>query len=231
MENEKEIQGQEINESPETQEETVVEAKTENQTFQEEPSKAEIGEEIISEPVIAEGEVSEPVIEDAVISKPLQAESETSDSSSIVSPDLSKQSAYADIPVQTLSEEGDEIKTKWNWGAFALTMWFGIANRAYLGLLILLGLVPWIGWIFAIVWMIVFGFHGEKWALENRDNHFRDEEEFRKVMDGWNRAGFIAFIIGIVVVAIVILVSIFLLVAVFNGYNNFDNGYYDFGNY
>ena len=57
MENEKEIQGQEINESPETQEETVVEAKTENQTSQEEPSKAEIGEEIISEPVIAEGEV------------------------------------------------------------------------------------------------------------------------------------------------------------------------------
>ena len=37
MENEKEIQGQEINESPETQEETVVEAKTENQTSQEEP--------------------------------------------------------------------------------------------------------------------------------------------------------------------------------------------------
>ena len=47
MENEKEIQGQEINESPETQEETVVEAKTENQTSQEEPSNAEIGEEII----------------------------------------------------------------------------------------------------------------------------------------------------------------------------------------
>lgn len=110
MENEKEIQGQEINESPERQEETVVEAKTENQTSQEEPSKAEIGEEIISEPVIAEGEVSEPVIEEAVISKPLQAESETSDFSSIVSPDLSKQSAYADIPVQTLSEEGMKLR-------------------------------------------------------------------------------------------------------------------------
>lgn len=77
-------------------------------------------------------------------------------------------------------------------------MWFGIANRAYLGLLILLTLVPWVGWIFGIVWMIVFGFHGEKWALENRDNKYRDEEEFRKVMDGWNRAGFVAFIIGIV---------------------------------
>ncbi|MCT4414480.1 hypothetical protein EFO43_01540 [Lactococcus cremoris] len=231
MENEKEIQGQEINESPERQEETVVEAKTENQTSQEEPSKAEIGEEIISEPVIAEGEVSEPVIEEAVISKPLQAESETSDFSSIVSPDLSKQSAYADIPVQTLSEEGDEIKTKWNWGAFALTMWFGIANRAYLGLLILLTLVPWVGWIFGIVWMIVFGFHGEKWALENRDNKYRDEEEFRKVMDGWNRAGFVAFIIGIVLFVIAILILIFILVFAFNNYNNFDNGYLDFGNY
>ncbi len=30
-------------------------------------------------------------------------------------------------------------------------MWFGIANRAYLGLLILIGLIPWIGWIFGIV--------------------------------------------------------------------------------
>lgn len=110
-------------------------------------------------------------------------------------------------------------------------MWFGIANRAYLGLLILIGLIPWIGWIFGIVWMIVFGFNGEKWALENRDNKYRDEEEFRKVMGGWNRAGFVAFIIGIVLFVIAILILIFVLVFAFNNYNNFDNGYRDFVNY
>lgn len=110
MENEKEIQGQEINESPERQEETVVEAKTENQTSQEEPSKAEIGEEIISEPVIAEGEVSEPVIEEAVISKPLQAESETSDFSSIVSPDLSKHLPTLIFPFRLYLKRGMKLR-------------------------------------------------------------------------------------------------------------------------
>ena len=70
-----------------------------------------------------------------------------------------------------------------------------------------------------------------KWALENRDNKYRDEEEFRKVMDGWNRAGFVAFIIGIVLFVIAILILIFVLVFAFNSYNNFDNGYRDFGNY
>ncbi|MCT0033762.1 hypothetical protein EFE21_13690, partial [Lactococcus lactis subsp. lactis] len=113
---------------------------------------------------------------------PVIAASEPLDSK--VEEKTSEQSAYADIPQNRSLENQDEIKTKWNWGAFSFPMWFGIANRAYLGLLILIGLIPWIGWIFGIVWMIVFGFNGEKWALENRDNKYRDEEEFRKVMDG-----------------------------------------------
>lgn len=100
---------------------------------------------------------------------------------------------------------------------------FGTFDSTYFG--------TWVGWIFGIVWMIVFGFNGEKWALENRDNKYRDEEEFRKVMDGWNRAGFVAFIIGIVLFVIAILILIFVLVFAFNSYNNFDNGYRDFGNY
>lgn len=236
MENEKELKGQEI---PETQVEPTEELNSENLASQEETTKSDISEwdasePVLDEPVVAKAEVSEgfesePVIAEPVIAEPVIAASEPLDSK--VEEKTSEQSAYADIPQNRSLENQDEIKTKWNWGAFALTMWFGIANRAYLGLLILLTLVPWVGWIFGIVWMIVFGFNGEKWALENRDNKYRDEEEFRKVMDGWNRAGFVAFIIGIVLFVFAILILIFVLVFAFNSYNNFDNGYRDFGNY
>lgn len=236
MENEKELKGQEI---PETQVEPTEELNSENLASQEETTKSDISEwdasePVLDEPVVAKAEVSEgfesePVIAEPVIAEPVIAASEPLDSK--VEEKTSEQSAYADIPQNRSLENQDEIKTKWNWGAFALTMWFGIANRAYLGLLILLTLVPWVGWIFGIVWMIVFGFNGEKWALENRDNKYRDEEEFRKVMDGWNRAGFVAFIIGIVLFVIAILILIFVLVFAFNSYNNFDNGYRNFGNY
>ncbi|KGF77538.1 hypothetical protein [Lactococcus lactis] len=236
MENEKELKGQEI---PETQVEPTEELNSENLASQEETTKSDISEWDASEPVldepvvakaeVSEGFVSEPVIAEPVIAEPVIAASEPLDSK--VEEKTSEQSAYADIPQNRSLENQDEIKTKWNWGAFALTMWFGIANRAYLGLLILLTLVPWVGWIFGIVWMIVFGFNGEKWALENRDNKYRDEEEFRKVMDGWNRAGFVAFIIGIVLFVIAILILIFVLVFAFNSYNNFDNSYRNFGNY
>lgn len=236
MENEKELKGQEI---PETQVEPTEELNSENLASQVETTKSDISEwdasePVLDEPVVAKAEVSEgfesePVIAEPVIAEPVIAASEPLDSK--VEEKTSEQSAYADIPQNRSLENQDEIKTKWNWGAFALTMWFGIANRAYLGLLILLTLVPWVGWIFGIVWMIVFGFNGEKWALENRDNKYRDEEELRKVMDGWNRAGFVAFIIGIVLFVIAILILIFVLVFAFNSYNNFDNGYRDFGNY
>lgn len=236
MENEKELKGQEI---PETQVEPTEELNSENLASQEETTKSDISEWDASEPVldepvvakaeVSEGFVSEPVIAEPVIAEPVIAASEPLDSK--VEEKTSEQSAYADIPQNRSLENQDEIKTKWNWGAFSFPMWFGIANRAYLGLLILIGLIPWIGWIFGIVWMIVFGFNGEKWALENRDNKYRDEEEFRKVMDGWNRAGFVAFIIGIVLFVIAILILIFVLVFAFNSYNDFDNGYHNFGNY
>lgn len=116
-------------------------------------------------------------------------------------------------------KEKDEIKPKWNWGAFSFPLFFGIAHRAYLGLLILLAAVPWVGLIFAIIWMIVFGFNGEKWALENPDNQYRDNEEFRKVMDGWNRSGFVGFIIGIVIISILIIIGVIFIVFALNHFD------------
>lgn len=169
--------------------------------------KQEVEQSEISEPEIAQPEVAEPVISEPVIAEQVVTSPQTE--------------SYQDIPTLTLEQDKSQIRTKWNWGAFSFTMWFGIAHRAYLGLLILLGLIPWIGWIFAIVWMIIFGLNGERWALENPDNHYRDEEEFRKIMDGWNRAGLIAFIIGAVMIVLAILLLSLLIATVFNNLDYF----------
>ena len=118
--------------------------------------------------------------------------------------------------------KNQDIQTKWNWGAFIAPMFFGIANRAYLGLLILIGMIPFLGWIFAIVWMIVFGLNGEKYALENADNHYRDNEEFRKVMDGWNRVGLVyAIIAGAVIILNIILFLVILATGVSSTTSNY----------
>lgn len=122
--------------------------------------------------------------------------------------------------------EKSKIIPKWNWGAFALAIPFAVAHRVYLGFLILLTGIPWVGWIFGIVWSIIFGFFGEKWALENPKNSYRDEEEFRKIMDGWNRAGLISFIVGLVAIIVFFLAIIFILTL----YNH-DNIYQNFRPY
>lgn len=150
MENEKELKGQEI---PETQVEPTEELTSENLASQEETTKSDISEwdasePVLDEPVVAKAEVSEGFVSEPVIAEPVIAASEPLDSK--VEEKTSEQSAYADIPQNRSLENQDEIKTKWNWGAFSFPMWFGIANRAYLGLLILIGLIPWIGWIFGI---------------------------------------------------------------------------------
>ena len=123
---------------------------------------------------------------------------------------------YADEPFLADNRVKSGINPKWNWGAMAMPVFFGIANRSYLGLLSLLVFIPWLGWIFGIVWAIVFGINGERWALQNPDNHYRDEEEFRKVMDGWNRAGLVAFIIGAIVIVLLLLFFMILGAAIFS---------------
>lgn len=103
----------------------------------------------------------------------------------------------------------DEIRTKWNWGAFVNPIWFAIANRSWL---LLLNLIP----LFNIFWVFYGAFHAEMWALNEPKNEYRDELEFRRVMDGWNRAGFIFFFVtaAIAVLYFWMLTSIFS--AIFN---------------
>lgn len=86
--------------------------------------------------------------------------------------------------------ENQNFKTKWNWGAFMNPIGFGVGNRAYLCLLVL---VP----ILNVIWIFVSGAKAEAWTLNNPGNHYRDEEEFRNVMDSWKRGGFVQFLISI----------------------------------
>ena len=185
----------------------------EENDFQEKEVNNESTEQLESE--------KEVEVEELEAEAPVVLDSET-ESEEVVSV-ATQQETYLDIPTKTLGENESEIKPKWNWGAFSLSLWFAIAHRAYLGLLILLAIIPYIGPFFALVWAIIFGFHGEKWALESKENHYRDEEEFRKIMDGWNRAGLIAFIIGSVVFVLLLIFIVFILTSIFNHWNFFQD--------
>ena len=99
-------------------------------------------------------------------------------------------------------------QTKWNWGAFALTIAFAFGNKAYLGLL---GLVPFLN----LFWVFVAGFNGEDWARDA--NTYGSEAEFRAVMDSWNRAGFAMFIILIIVAVLAFLFMFFMSAAMIGG--------------
>lgn len=140
------------------------------------------------------------------------------ESSSLVSPLDVKSPLTPELESEKTSTPTDtaSITPKWNWGAFAFPLFFGVAHRSYLGLLILLAAIPWVGPIFGLVWSIIFGFYGEKWTLENRDNGYRDEEEFRKIMSGWNRAGLVGFIIGLVLVVLLGLLAIVFFIVFIN---------------
>ncbi|MFK4956282.1 hypothetical protein [Lactococcus garvieae] len=182
-----------------TEEEILVVSETDK------PSPAD--EPVESEETISEQEVEAPVAElkdDFITDKEATEEPKVS------------QYNYADEPFLADNRVKSGITPKWNWGAMAMPVFFGVANRSYLGLLSLLVVIPWLGWIFGIVWAIVFGLNGERWALQNPDNRYRDEEEFRKVMDGWNRAGLVAFIIGAVVTVLLLLFFMIIGAAIFS---------------
>ncbi|BAK59409.1 hypothetical protein ACYYIR_09510 [Lactococcus garvieae] len=171
---------------------------------------AEDKDKILETPEVPEVEAVEAIVDEGVDTAPEVTEEEI-----LVVSETDKPSP-ADEPFLADNRVKSGITPKWNWGAMAMPVFFGVANRSYLGLLSLLVVIPWLGWIFGIVWAIVFGLNGERWALQNPDNRYRDEEEFRKVMDGWNRAGLVAFIIGAVVTVLLLLFFMIIGAAIFS---------------
>ncbi len=99
-------------------------------------------------------------------------------------------------PIYTPVEMPQELR-KWNWGAFAFGIWWGIGHKTYLPLL---ALVPFLNFI----WIFVCGAKGNEWAW--KAGNYMDINHFNVVMAPWNRAGKISTIIMVIFFALYILV-------------------------
>ena len=73
----------------------------------------------------------------------------------------------------------------WSWGAFMLTVPFGIGNGVYLSLL---SLIP----IFSLFRSFVCGAKGYEWAQNAKT--YASVESFNEVMESWDRAGKVLFV-------------------------------------
>ncbi|TYC49878.1 ribonuclease G [Weissella muntiaci] len=78
-----------------------------------------------------------------------------------------------------------EIKG-WNWGAFMFNWFWGVGNKTYLPLLVL---IP----IFNLFWVFVVGFKGNEWAWQS--GNYDDIKTFKAVQATWNFAGLVYFIV------------------------------------
>lgn len=93
------------------------------------------------------------------------------------------------------------LETKFNWGGMLMPFAFAIGNKSWLGLISLVAFIPVIGWWFAIVWSIFYGFKAEAWSKAE----YRDNQEFRAVMATWNRAGIASAIVTAVTVVLALI--------------------------
>ncbi|OGM97217.1 MAG: hypothetical protein A2817_01395 [Candidatus Yanofskybacteria bacterium RIFCSPHIGHO2_01_FULL_39_8b] len=84
-----------------------------------------------------------------------------------------------------------EIKG-WNWGAFGVTLIWGIYYGAWVVLWgFLLGLIPLVG----ILWQVYVGMKGNEWAW--RKNKWQSVEQFIATQNKWKPWGIVFFILGI----------------------------------
>lgn len=105
-------------------------------------------------------------------------------------------------------EVPQEVK-KWNWGAFVLTIFWGIGNKTYLPLLCL---IP----VFNVIWVFVCGAKGNEWAWKS--GMFSDLETFRATQATWNRAGLVVFILILSLVVLYILLAVLIIVLTVSNY-------------
>lgn len=79
----------------------------------------------------------------------------------------------------------------WNWGAFFLNGFWGLANKTYIALL---AFVP----VINVPVMIYLGLKGNEMSWKNKE--WSSIEHFKSIQKKWNIAGLVAFAIyGIVV--------------------------------
>ncbi len=86
----------------------------------------------------------------------------------------------------------EERMNNWNWGAFFFTWIWGLCNKTYISLLVLLPIAN-------IIMPFYLGSNGTIMAWENGD--WYDEESFLDYQKKWAKAGFIAMAITLVITA------------------------------
>jgi hypothetical protein len=80
------------------------------------------------------------------------------------------------------------IAQGWNWGAFTLPFFWGIAHRAWLALLCLVGLAcPPAGVLTTLLVAVIFGAYGNQWGWQNR--RWESVEHFQRTQVTWARWG------------------------------------------
>ncbi len=104
----------------------------------------------------------------------------------------------------------NEIKNRFNWGAFLLGPFWGIGNNSYitftLFLSLFLALIPLIGTIIPAVLSYWFGVEGNKWAWENK--RFKSVAAFQEYQKKWAIAGTIYSVITFAVIIYVAMISV-----------------------
>ena len=96
----------------------------------------------------------------------------------------------------------DEVAHHFNWGAFLLNWIWGLGNKTYITLLMLLAsIIPFVNFVAPLALCIWFGVEGNKWAWKNK--RFQSIEHFHSYQKKWAAAGIILFIIGILFYAAV----------------------------
>ena len=110
-------------------------------------------------------------------------------------------------------EVPENVSDKFNWGAFLLTWIWGLGNKTYITLLILLTIVlafiPFVNLVAGIAQLalaIWFGIKGNEWAWKNKK--FASVEAFHEYQKKWAIAGTILAILGILFAIIIIFIVV-----------------------
>ena len=89
----------------------------------------------------------------------------------------------------------------WNWGAFFFTWIWGLFNGAYVTLWgLLLSFVP----LGNLVWAIVCGVNGNRWAWQGKP--WTSVEQFRSTQHKWAVAALIVFLVAVIGLVLLVLV-------------------------
>lgn len=122
-----------------------------------------------------------------------------------LAPNTSGQGKLAEIP--------EEIKGKWNWGAFLLSGIWGMGNNAWIALALALIATPFL-FFFPLVSIGAFlflGWKGNEWAW--RSKQWDSVEHFQKVQKKWKKWGFT--MIGVFGVLFLFLMVIIIIIGAF----------------